>query len=125
MFKNVLGIKELKGVKNINGNALIYAPNGSAKTSLAMGFSEIASGKAPSDIIYNNKCEYKFILSGNEYKSSKPVLIDNIVVYNFDKYRDQYIISENNKSKLSVLTLSNKLSEQYKKIYDKKFILYI
>ena len=36
-FKNIYGIKDLKGIANINSNALIYAPNGGTKTSFALG----------------------------------------------------------------------------------------
>ena len=41
-FKNIYGIKDLRGVANVNSNALIYAPNGGTKTSLALGFKAIS-----------------------------------------------------------------------------------
>ena len=43
-FKNVYGIKNLKGIEAVNSNALIYAPNGGTKTSLALGFKSISAG---------------------------------------------------------------------------------
>ncbi len=43
-FKNVYGINNLKGIESVSSNALIYAPNGGTKTSLALGFKSISNG---------------------------------------------------------------------------------
>ena len=66
-FKNIYGINELKGVGEVNGNALIYAPNGGTKTSLALGFKHISTGIMPNDRIFENNAEYKFELDNKMY----------------------------------------------------------
>ena len=53
-LKNCYGIKSLEYVfDTIKGRAfLLYAPNGSMKTSFAKIFSDISQGKAPSDVVF-------------------------------------------------------------------------
>lgn len=114
-FKNVYGINELKGIGEINGNSIIYAPNGGTKTSLALGFKHISQGIMPNDRIFENKAEYKFELDNKIYSNSNLENIDNIVVYNFEEY---YKINlNNNKNKLSLLTISTQINNKYGKIY--------
>ena len=43
-FNNVYGIKELKNTSSIDGNTLIYAPNGVMKTSFSDGVRDIING---------------------------------------------------------------------------------
>ena len=78
-FKNVYGINNLKGISNVNGNALIYAPNGGTKTSLALGFKKISAGELPNDRIFGQNCEYSFSLNDEKYTNVVPKIIKNIV----------------------------------------------
>lgn len=114
-FKNVYGINGLKGIDSVNGNALIYAPNGGTKTSLALGFKSISNGINPNDRIFEKKCEYIFNLDGNLYSDKEPKNIDNIVVYNFEEYYKESL--ENSGNKINLLTISSKLQRKYGEIY--------
>ena len=115
-FKNIYGINELKGVGEVNGNALIYAPNGGTKTSLALGLKHISTGIMPNDRIFENNAEYKFELDNRIYDNNLLTNIDNIVVYNFDEYYKNNL--ENNNNKLSLLTMSTTLNSRYGQLYN-------
>lgn len=114
-FKNVYGINDLKGIDSVNGNALIYAPNGGTKTSLALGFKSISNGINPNDRIFEKECEYTFNLDGNLYSDKEPKNIDNIVVYNFEEYYKESL--ENSGNKINLLTISSGLQRKYGEIY--------
>lgn len=114
-FKNVYGINDLKGMDSINGSALIYAPNGGTKTSLALGFKSISNGIKPNDRIFGNECEYIFNLDDTLYSDIEPKNIDNIVVYNFEEYYKESL--ENSGNKLNLLTISTALQKKYGQIY--------
>lgn len=114
-FKNIYGINDLKGIDAVNGNALIYAPNGGTKTSLALGFKSISNGINPNDRIFEKKCEYIFNLDGNLYSDKEPKNIDNIVVYNFEKYYNESL--EKSDNKINLLTISSELKSKYGEIY--------
>ncbi|MBR3162130.1 MAG: hypothetical protein IKF19_05310 [Bacilli bacterium] len=114
-FKNVYGINNLKGLEAVNGNALIYAPNGGTKTSLALGFKSISVGIKPNDRIFEKESEFSFILDEREYNDKNLVNIDNIVVYNFEEYYKDSL--ENSGDKLSLITMSTVLNKKYGDIY--------
>lgn len=115
-FKNIYGIKDLKGISDINTNALIYAPNGGTKSSFALGIDAIANGVLPKDRIYNNNGEYEFEFDGKRYTHQHLEKIDNIVVYNFEKYSRSTIDMQS--SSLGLLTVSSELMKKYGEIYD-------
>lgn len=114
-FKNVYGIKNLKGIESVNGNALIYAPNGGTKTSLALGFKSISAGIKPNDRIFGEKSEFSFNLDGQEYSDKNLANIDNIVVYNFEDYYKESL--ENSGDKISLINMSTMLNKKYGEIY--------
>lgn len=114
-FKNVYGINNLKGIESVSSNALIYAPNGGTKTSLALGFKSISNGVKPSDRIFGKECEYVFSLDDKSYSDKNLVNIDNIVVYNFEEYYKESL--ENSGNKMNLLTISSALQRKYGEIY--------
>lgn len=115
-FKNVYGINNLKGISNVNGNALIYAPNGGTKTSLALGFKKISAGELPNDRIFGQNCEYSFSLNDEKYTNVVPKIIKNIVVYNYDSYYRETLT--NNGNKMNLLTVSASMQRKYGEIYN-------
>ena len=64
-FNNVYGIKEMKNTNLINGNTLIYAPNGVMKTSFSDGIRDIINGDMPKDVFANPKILSEFELENN------------------------------------------------------------
>ena len=115
-FKNIYGIKDLKGIANINSNALIYAPNGGTKTSFALGMKSISKAELPRDRIYDKDGEYEIEFDGKIYKNTNLEQIDNIIVYNFDNYIDSSINLKSND--LSLLTISSDMKARYGSIYN-------
>ena len=114
-FKNVYGIKNWQGIESVNGNALIYAPNGATKTSLALGFKSISAGIKPNDRIFGEESEFSFNLDGQEYSDKNLANIDNIVVYNFEDYYKESL--DNSSDKISLITMSTMLNKKYGEIY--------
>ena len=114
-FKNVYGINDLKGIESVNSNALIYAPNGGTKTSLALGFKSISNGVKPNDRIFGKECKYIFSLDDKAYSDKNLVNIDNVVVYNFEEYYKESL--ENSGNKMNLLTISSALQRKYGEIY--------
>ena len=72
-LENCYGIKLLKHVfSTFNGKAfLIYAPNGSMKTSFAKVFDDISNNKKPSDTLFPNRPS-KFVVTDEENNSISP-----------------------------------------------------
>ena len=103
-FKNVNGIKDLKDKNNttneekhdakivIEGDALIYAPNGGTKTSLAKGLESIANGEIPKDRIFDKSGEYNIEIDDKRYTEKTPQKIDNILVYNYESYYQKLLM---------------------------------
>ena len=114
-FKNVYGINDLNGIESVNSNALIYAPNGGTKTSLALGFKSISNGVKPNDRIFGKECKYIFSLDDKAYSDKNLVNIDNVVVYNFEEYYKESL--ENSGNKMNLLTISSALQRKYGEIY--------
>lgn len=114
-FKNVYGIRNLKGVSDINENSIIYAPNGGTKTSLALGLKRISNGIMPNDRIFGNSCEYKFQIGDKLYTNKTAEQINNIVVYNFDEYCKTSLEDKNHN--IDLLTISTDLRKKYGDVY--------
>lgn len=116
-FNNVYGIKELKNTDLINGNTLIYAPNGVMKTSFSDGLRDIISGDMPKDVFTNPNIISEFelenngvIVSSNDSNFTIDAFVFNVNDYNNDIFSDPRIGS---------LVMSNSLKVKYKTILDK------
>lgn len=120
-FKNVNGIKDLKDKNNttneekhdakivIEGDALIYAPNGGTKTSLAKGLESIANGEIPKDRIFDKSGEYNIEIDDRRYTEMTPQKIDNILVYNYESYYQKLLMN----NELSTLAMSSELYDKF------------
>ncbi|MDY4051982.1 MAG: hypothetical protein SOY80_01315 [Bacilli bacterium] len=116
-FNNVYGIRELKNTDLINGNTLIYAPNGVMKTSFSDGLRDIISGDMPKDVFTNPNIISEFelenngvIVSSNDSNFTIDAFVFNVNDYNNDIFSDPRIGS---------LVMSNSLKVKYKTILDK------
>lgn len=105
-FENTYGIKKLYGVE-IEGNAIFYARNVTAKTSLAKEFRDIKNGVLPKDLITNEDGKYDIFFDGKEYTNKKIEPVDNILVYNYDEYLN------NDKYSSGTLAMSSEISNEY------------
>ena len=83
-FKNCYGIKELKYVFDFTkeNGYLIYAPNGTMKTSFAKCLQDISRGQIPSDKIYVDR-QATYVL----VDESSQQLAENILVV--ESYNEQ------------------------------------
>lgn len=117
-IKNMGGIRNLKNLDLLKGDAIIYAPNGGCKTSLAYGLSTIANGNIPEERISGTKSEYELILNDKKYTNSDANATNAILVYNFDLYQDSRIVDSECEKKYSLLTVSNRVKNLYDKEYE-------
>ena len=112
-FKNVNGIKNLKEKNEenikIEGDALIYAPNGGTKTSLAKGLESIANGEIPKDRIFDKSGEYNIEIDDKRYTEKTSKKINNILVYNYESYYQKLLM----KNELSTLAMSSELYDKF------------
>ena len=118
-FNNVYGIKELKNTNLIDGNTLIYAPNGVMKTSFSDGVRDIINGDIPKDVFTNPNILSEFelenngvIVSSNDSNFTIDAFVFNVNDYNNDIFSDPRIGS---------LVMSNSLKVKYKTILDKYY----
>jgi hypothetical protein len=114
-FENVYGIKKLLHPELINGNTIIYAPNGVMKTSFADGLNDIANGVLPKDIFVNPPVDASFeiIEEGREVTApSKGCL--NLLLYRSNQKENDVFQDES----ISSLVMSPALKEKYKATLD-------
>ena len=128
-IRNCFGIKEINGYKlkfADNGVAVIYAPNGVMKTSLARVFESIQKGESPSDRIFSGypslySIKYRdntFAYDAND--GIKPEKSDKIYV--IDSLDDKIEFSSESLSTLlgdeSIRTEYGEVTSKYKKDVD-------
>lgn len=116
-FNNVYGIKKLKNADLINGNTLIYAPNGVMKTSFSDGVKDIINGKMPRDVFTKPNILAEFELENNGIKvsSNDSNFSIDAFVFNSNDYNND-IFSD---PRIGSLVMSNSLKVKYKTILDK------
>lgn len=117
-FRNVFGIKSLSGAENLGRINVIYAPNGTAKSSFCDAIKNISEGKDVSDIFGNLPSpEYELIVDGKTIDQNTN---DSFNVVCFSGI-SEYIYNQENE-KLINLAISNdikkKVSESRKKVDD-------
>lgn len=116
-FNNVYEIKELKNTDLINGNTLIYAPNGVMKTSFSDGLRDIISGDMPKDVFTNPNILSEFELENNGIivSSNDSNFSIDAFVFNSNDYKND-IFSD---PRMGSLVMSSSLKVKYKTILDK------
>ncbi len=113
-FKNCYGIRNMEHLFNLSeGNVfLIYAPNGSMKTSFAKTFDDISKEQLPKDAIFSERETCCFIYDEN----NEPIVSDQILVV--EPYADDYT-----SEKTALLMVDKELRMKYeglvRKIDDK------
>lgn len=115
-FKNVYGIRELCNAELIDGNTIIYAPNGSMKTSFADGINDISNGNIPGDLFCNPRIssQFKILNNGVEIDNlCKNIHLDAFVFKTSDYSGDVF-----NDQRINTLVMSNTLKMKYKKLLD-------
>lgn len=106
-FKNCYGIKQLDYTFDFSekNGYLIYAPNGTMKTSFARSFQDISNGLIPKDKIYLDR------ISSCEIKADAEIINkDNILVV--ESYNENL-----STEKVSTLMVNNKLKKEYDDIH--------
>ncbi|WP_177766256.1 AAA family ATPase [Flavobacterium sp. I3-2] len=84
---------------------LLYAPNGTMKTSFAKTFDLVSKKNVPKDLVYGKKSKYDIVVDGNTIKPSK-ILVINAEDITFDAT-----------NKITSFIASKELKEQYDTIY--------
>lgn len=116
-FENVYGIKKLNNPKLINGNTLIYSPNGTMKTSFSDGFQDIINGVIPRDefIIPQVNSSFEISDNGNIINNGNVTKGIDAFVFNTEKYTNEILTS----SVLEPLVMSKDLRDKYKDTFNK------
>ncbi len=107
-LKNCYGIKELKYKFNFTdeNGYLIYAPNGTMKTSFAKCLMKVSKGEEPCDEIYSDRqTAYDLVDESNQQ------IRDNILVV--ESYNEQL-----STEKVSTLLVNNELKKNYDSIHN-------
>jgi hypothetical protein len=113
-FKNVFGIDDLENCNLISGNALIYSPNGTMKSSFADAIKCLSTGADPSDVerplssyikIKNN--------DGNDQDDFSSSFINSLVLKGEDSIQDLKTLFDEDKDFLTTIALSDKARTDY------------
>ena len=107
-LENCFGIGKLKHEFDFNqsNSYIIYAPNGTMKTSFAKTLDLIAKNGQPKDYVYNKKSKFEVLVDGVEIDSNS-ILVINAEDNTFDAT-----------NKISSFIASKDLKEKYDLIYD-------
>lgn len=110
-FENVYGIKKLVSPELIEGNTVIYAPNGVMKTSFSDGLDAISKGEKPYDVFFDKPAKYEIDDNGRTITESSTETSLNVLVFSDDYFkRDVFTDPE-----ISRLVMSTELREEYDK----------
>ncbi len=108
-FQNCFGISKLEKEFDFEGRStkIIYAPNGSMKTSFAKTFQAISKGIEPKDELFpDRESQYKIEFNGSSIQQ------ENILV--FESYSDNY----SSKEKMATLLVNSELKSKYQEILE-------
>ncbi len=108
-IKNWYGIKELKNAELIEGNTIIYSPNGVMKTSFSDGIRDLILETNPKDIFNDLESEYEIENNGiliSELSNLKSI---DAIVFSGDDY-DHDIYDD---SRIAKLVISTQLKKEY------------
>jgi hypothetical protein len=113
-FNGIFGITHLYGCGLIQKNTLIYAPNGTMKSSFADGIIHISEGTDPSEVDHPGSADYEIVQGATRIDQNSPRGSLNAIVLRGESDGVQF----NNNVSLSIdpnLLLSLALSESLKK----------
>lgn len=113
-FNGIFGIDHLYGCELMQKNTLIYAPNGTMKSSFADGIVSIAGGSDPSEIDHPKTADYEIVQGSTRIDQNSPAGLLNAIVLRGEN--DGVLF--NNSVSLTIdpnLLLSLALSEPLKK----------
>jgi len=111
-FENIYGIKSLKGAESLGKINIIYAPNGTAKTSIADALEMISNQQIPTDVYGGTGVpSFKIDVNGDVLTES------NYVNFNMLKYSgtQDYVLKDADYSRL---VISAKTQLKFKGIVD-------
>lgn len=94
-LKNWYGIKCIENPEAISENTVIYAQNGTMKSSFAKGFADIVEGNEPEDRFSHAQSEYEIELDDGEKITNASPEIQGIIVF-----PNQVVIGNANPEKL-------------------------
>lgn len=107
----------MKNTNLINGNTLIYAPNGVMKTSFSDGIRDIINGDVPKYVFTNPNILSEFELENNGVlvSSNDSHFSIDVFVFNANDYSNDIFSNP----RIGALVMSNSLKVKYKTTLDK------
>lgn len=110
-LENCHGINKLNQEFSFKNSCLIYASNGTMKTSFAKTVLDLSSGNTPNNIIKDVKPTYKFKI--RFINNDEKIIKDN------EEFKDYFFVIETKTNKLNFNNISKLLvNEELKKEYD-------
>lgn len=133
MIKKIKKIENWYGISKIDNpeiildknNAIIYAENGTMKSSFAKGFYDLSLGLMPEDKITNEKSEYEIVDDTTTYNNKLFKQIDGIIVFPYHTKLAEENLSYTNNDGSQIYDLKELLadSELIKEYQDKKQLI--
>ncbi|MDY0930733.1 hypothetical protein [Chryseobacterium sp. CFBP8996] len=107
-FENCFGIGKFKHEFDFeeSNSYIIYAPNGTMKTSFAKTMQMISTNEKPKDLVYTKKSKYQILTDGNDIARNS-ILIINAEDNTFDAT-----------NRISSFIASKELKERYESVYE-------
>ena len=128
-FSSIFGIKDLVNCNFIDGNTLIYSPNGTMKSSFCDGISAIVEGKDPSDVEKPNTASFDLSF-GDVHITEKDPLGDKAMLicvsgnegwkWCESMAKSGYVLEEEDRERIARLAISDSLKKQYIALAKKK-----
>lgn len=107
-LENCFGIGKLQHEFDFDesNSYIIYAPNGTMKTSFAKTMQMVSKNEKPKDLVYNKKSTYQILTNGNEINRNS-ILVINAENNSFDAT-----------DRISSFIASKELKENYESVYE-------
>lgn len=117
-LENCYGIRKLKETIDYSENnvAVIYAPNGTMKSSLAKTFKVISKGDVVKEEIYGHKSSYTILADNSEIPSEEIIVINPFEENSYEREQQGLLMADE--------SLRNEYLQIYKSIEEKKAKLY-
>ena len=116
---NCYGIQKMNHFIDYSNNnvAIIYAPNGTMKSSLAKTFKDLREGEEPRELVFGRICNYSIT-----DEAGLPINPNDIMVINpFDEedFSEQGLLMANPKLRKKYISIHKGIDEKKEKLYEK------
>lgn len=118
-LQNCYGIKQMNEIIDYSNNnvAIIYAPNGTMKSSLAKTFEAIRDGREVEEKIYGHKSSYSISDEDNVALSKEKIIVIN--PFDENAYEGQGLLMANEPLRIAYLNIHASIESKKESLYSK------